>query len=98
VPEIRTYCQCDPVFARGTGNSNVFWDNLYGHHYNYAYSNDFDRREVKLIPDVSQALAWLEKIHRLFRVSNVVLSVKRCASMPMAHWRRPVTLRPLARR
>ncbi|MCQ4034079.1 hypothetical protein FK513_31865, partial [Klebsiella pneumoniae] len=30
-------------------------------HYNYAYSNDFDRREVKLIPDVSQALAWLEK-------------------------------------
>ncbi len=46
---------------RGTGNSNVFWDNLYGHHYNYAYSNDFDRREVKLIPDVSQALAWLEK-------------------------------------
>lgn len=23
--------------------------------------NDFDRREVKLIPDVSQALAWLEK-------------------------------------
>lgn len=61
MPEIRTYCQCDPVFARGTGNSNVFWDNLYGHHYNYAYSNDFDRREVKLIPDVSQALARLEK-------------------------------------
>ena len=23
--------------------------------------NDFDRREVNLIPDVSQALAWLEK-------------------------------------